>query len=100
MFLYNYYAHLKEKGVLEGKELVVSVPSGNFGFKTSKVSSESKQKVIFMINYLFFFFLGFFGNLLNSISIYVNGFKGCLHSKFSYRHHLLSCRLTTRLTCR
>jgi hypothetical protein len=95
MFLCNYYARLKEKGVFEGEELVVSVPGGNFGFKTSKVSSESKREVLFMINDLFFFFFGFFGNLLNNISIHVNGLKGCLHSKFSYRHHLLSCRLTS-----
>ncbi len=34
-YYFNAYARLKESGVLEGKELVVSVPSGNFGNLTA-----------------------------------------------------------------
>ncbi|VAW16376.1 Threonine synthase, partial [hydrothermal vent metagenome] len=34
-YYFNAYARLKEKGVLKGKELVVSVPSGNFGNLTA-----------------------------------------------------------------
>ncbi len=34
-YYFNAYACLKESGVLEGKELVVSVPSGNFGNLTA-----------------------------------------------------------------
>ncbi|MCY1720131.1 threonine synthase [Prolixibacteraceae bacterium Z1-6] len=34
-YYFNAYARLKENGVLDGKELVVSVPSGNFGNLTA-----------------------------------------------------------------
>jgi len=34
-YYFNAYARLKEKGILQGNELVVSVPSGNFGNLTA-----------------------------------------------------------------